>query len=196
MRIFRILILFVFPFLILASAGVLFFLNQTRSALSVYGDFPDFSLTSQTGKEVGASNLKGRPFVASFIFTRCQGQCPIITAQMNRLEREVKGLQLVSFSVDPEFDSPAVLSQYARHFNADPGRWLFLTGARDVLNRVTTGLHMNKIDDPMFHSASLVLADSKGKVRGYYDANDAERVEKLKRDAGGLMKKTNLLFLS
>lgn len=188
MKTFKVLIYFILPILIVGCAAALFILNGQKKSLPVYGQAPDFKLTEQSGKTLASEDLKGKPWLAGFIFTRCQGQCPIISEQMSQVAKEFKKLRLVSFSVDPDYDSPKVLSGYAERLGADPVQWSFVTGARDALNRVTAGFHMNKIDEPMFHSASLVLMDAHNQARGFYDANDAEKIEKLKRDIKSLLK--------
>lgn len=154
--------------------------------LPIYARMPDFVLTERSGRDVSLSNLAGRPWIADFIFTRCAGICPMMSSKMATLARELKETQFVSFSVDPEYDSPAVLAEYAKRYEADPERWLFLTGDRETLNRITTSLHMNKIDEPMLHSASFALVDAAGVVRGYYGSDDSETAEKLKRDLSAL----------
>ena len=106
----------------------------------------------------------------------------MMSSKMALLAQELKDTQFVSFSVDPEYDSPAILAEYAKNYEADPERWLFLTGERETLNRITTSLHMNKIDEPMMHSGSFVLVDAHGAVRGYYGSDDPAFAEKLKRD--------------
>lgn len=153
--------------------------------LPIYGRVPDFTLTERSGKHVTLKDLAGKPWIADFIFTRCAGICPMMTSKMALLARELPGARLVSFSVDPEYDSPQVLSEYAQNAGAGEA-WLFLTGARDTLNAITTELHMNKIDEPMMHSASFVLVDGAGAVRGYYDSADEEALRKLKRDYAAL----------
>lgn len=156
--------------------------------LPVYARVPDFVLTERSGREVALRDLAGRPWIADFIFTRCGGICPMMSSKMAALAKDLKDdTQFVSFTVDPEVDSPAVLAEYAKKYEADPERWLFLTGSRDTLNAITTALHMNKIDEPMMHSASFVLVDASHAVRGYYDSNDPAAIEKLKRDHARLI---------
>ena len=191
MKIFKVFIYIILPALIFLSAVFFISLNNQKKSLPIYGSAPDFRLMERSGRQLKCDDLKGAPWIAGFIFTRCLEQCPMIGDDMRRIMNEVEGIRLVSFSVDPNFDTPAVLSEYAKRFEADPARWFFLTGQREVLNHVTTSFHMNKIDEPMFHSASLVLMDSKNRVRGFYDANDPERIENLKRDAKSLMQSKN-----
>ena len=189
----NLILFFILPAAIFLAACQ-FCLIYSKKPLPDYGAFPDFKLVDQTGKAWTPSDLQQTPWIASFIFTRCQGQCPIISSQMQQLGRTLGTARLVSFSVDPEFDKPEVLKVYAERFEADPKLWTFLTGEREGVERVTRGLKMNGIDDPAFHSASLVLVDSKDRVRGYYDANDAERVKDLKQDWRRLGRRRFLLF--
>ena len=154
--------------------------------LPIYARVPNFVLAERNGRNVSLSDLAGRPWVADFIFTRCAGICPMMSSKMALLAQELKDTQFVSFSVDPEYDSPAILAEYAKNYEADPERWLFLTGERETLNRITTSLHMNKIDEPMMHSGSFVLVDAHGAVRGYYGSDDPAFAEKLKRDVSAI----------
>ncbi len=165
---------------VVGAAGI-FLLQKPVSELPIYARVPDFVLTERSGRNVSLSDLAGRPWIADFIFTRCAGQCPMISSGMAVLARELKNARMVSFSVDPDYDTPPILAEYAKNYGADKG-WLFLTGDREILNRLTTTLHMNKIDEPMMHSASFVLVDAQGAVRGFYESNDPAAIEKLKQD--------------
>ena len=148
-----------------------------------YYPMPGFTLTERSGRPVTQATLAGKAWIADFIFTRCAGQCPTLSAKMSRLSKEMKGISFVSFSVDPAYDSPEVLSTYADRYEADRERWLFLTGPKEEIDRITTGLKMSRVDEPVMHSARFILIDRKGNTRGYYDANDDKRLEQLKRDA-------------
>lgn len=158
------------------------------ASLPIYARVPDFILTERNGRSVALSDLAGRPWIADFIFTRCGGICPMMSSKMALLAGQLEETQFVSFSVDPEYDSPSVLAEYAKNYGVDLERWLFLTGDRDTLNRIATALHMNAIDEPMMHSGSFVLIDSAGAVRGYYHSDDAAALEKLKRGVSALRK--------
>jgi protein SCO1 len=161
--------------------------------LPVLGKVPEFVLTNRDGLPVYGSDLAGRPWVADFIFTRCPASCPMMTARMARLDRELPRdlrVALVSFSVDPDNDTPEVLDFYARSFQAS-GRWLFLTGAREAIRRLTVegfklGLEMTPAPgsgpEPILHSTRFVLVDGAGNIRGYYEAFDEDSTAKLKRD--------------
>lgn len=105
--------------------------------LPVYGAVPDFALTERSGRPVIAAALRGKVWIATFIFTRCSDTCPLQSAEMARLQGEFaaeEDLRLVSVTVDPEWDTPAVLARYATDFGAHPDRWLFLTGERATIH--------------------------------------------------------------
>jgi uncharacterized membrane protein YozB (DUF420 family)/cytochrome oxidase Cu insertion factor (SCO1/SenC/PrrC family) len=139
----------------------------------------NFTLTERSGREIQASELLGKVWVASFIFTRCGGPCPHVTATMETLQTDFAGaadVRLVTFTVDPEFDTPEVLQKYADAHGADPDRWLFLTGQQsDVYRILHGGFHVGAEKDPaapaaqaVTHDTHLAVVDQRGRVRGYY----------------------------
>ena len=165
------------------------------------GQVPDFQLTNRDGRTVRLSDLAGKPWIADFIFTRCPASCPIMTTRMARVNRELSDdfdFRLVSISVDPEHDTPEVLRRYAESFQA-PDDWLFLTGGRDEIFRLSKDGFKLGIDDnpapaptgephpePILHSTRFVLVDGEGQIRGYYNAFSDEDLEKLERDLQAL----------
>ncbi len=166
-----------------------------------YFKIPEFKLVNENNKFFGSSNLKGRVYLASFIFTSCPSVCPKITADMKKIQKRVRGLgdkiALVSFSVDPTNDTPEVLFKYARDAGANPYIWTFLTGdikeIKNLLNngfRVAMGDKTKNSDDiiDIAHSQKIVLVDYDGDVRGYYSL-DKESVNKLMIDVGLLVNK-------
>jgi protein SCO1/2 len=107
--------------------------------LPVYGTVPDFSLSERSGRTITRAALLGKVSVVDFFYTRCPDVCPLQSAHLARLQRELAGVpdaQLLSITVDPDHDTPAVLSAYAQRFDADPARWLFLTGPRAAIYRL------------------------------------------------------------
>jgi len=158
------------------------YLNPSGRTVPVYDDVSDFRLIERSGKEITKNDLLGHVWIADFIFTRCAGQCPIMSLAVSKLSKEMPGLRFVSFTSDPEYDSPQILSTYAGWYQADPEKWLFLTGDKKSLNEVAAGLKLTKIDDPLLHSNYFVLIDKKGRIRGYYDPNDSEKLKTLKQD--------------
>jgi cytochrome oxidase Cu insertion factor (SCO1/SenC/PrrC family)/uncharacterized membrane protein YozB (DUF420 family) len=143
---------------------------------------PDFTLTERSGREVRKSDLAGKVWVASFIFTRCTGPCPHVTATMARLQDDFAGdpdVRLVTFTVDPEHDTPEVLRKYADGHGADPERWLFLTGPEaDVYGLLgkkgfMVGAEKNTDADAtpgtaVTHDTHLAVVDQRGRIRGYF----------------------------
>src|SRR5205814_4187981 len=125
----------------LVTAAVLFWLRQLQvNALSsrtlpAYGTVPKFELTNQDSQPFGSPALAGKIWIADFIFTNCPGPCPIISTRMSELQKPLakSDVRLVSFTVDPEKDTPEVLRTYAGKLNARPGRWDFLTGPRAAI---------------------------------------------------------------
>ena len=146
-----------------------------------FGPVGPFSLTERSGKTVTQADLLGKVWVASFVFTRCTGPCPQVTGTMARLQSELgkeKDVRLVTFTVDPEHDDPKELTEYASHFQADPERWLFLTGKEKTIHRLVNkgfkvGVERNKDKDAtpgtaIGHDPRLVLVDRQGHIRGYF----------------------------
>jgi protein SCO1/2 len=164
----------------------------------VLGRVPDFQLINRDGRKIGLADLAGRPWVADFIFTSCPASCPMMTLRLSAFEQDLPddlGVHLVSFSVDPEHDTPEVLQRYAESFDAPP-RWLFLTGTRDQIYDLSKQGFKLGVDDspgaavdgaePILHSTRFTLVDGAGNIRGYYDAFDKAAVERLRRDLIGL----------
>lgn len=152
-------------------------------------EVPVFELRSQDGMPFGSGQLQGKVWVANFVFTTCPSVCPMLTQQMGNLSRRVDDdVMLVSFSVDPEHDTPAVLRRYRETHDAD---WVFLTGPADEMRRVIVdGLKMGMgsptDDGDITHAMHFVLVDREGVIRGFY-RTDAESQQALERDIRSLL---------
>ncbi|ANM29483.1 hypothetical protein ABI59_07635 [Acidobacteria bacterium Mor1] len=170
------------------------------SGLEILVDLPDFSLTDQKGNSFGSADLEGRVWIAGFIFTRCGSVCPQLTGRMEVVQGDLIhelstfGTHLVSFSVDPEYDTPEVLSAYADKYGAMGDHWTFLTGTRDEIWQLSengfklgVGEAPDNAEMPIFHSEKLVLVDGEGRVRGFYDGTDRASVETLILDVRKLL---------
>lgn len=175
-------------------------LRQNKAELEIYGEMPDFALTDQTGATMSRADLAGTVVIANFIFTRCLSVCPVFTSKMYRVQERTTDvsddLKLLSFSVDPAYDTPAVLADYAAKHKARSNRWRFLTGAPDDVRRVVTDGLAIAMDDSgtqadgtpnIAHSEYFVLIDDSGLIRGYYNSNDSPRLERMLRDARRLI---------
>jgi cytochrome oxidase Cu insertion factor (SCO1/SenC/PrrC family) len=161
------------------------------SVLAVFGNAPDFSLTERSEKTLSRADLLGRPWVADFIFTSCAGQCPLMSLEMQKLQKQFPaetGLRFVSFTVDPERDTPGVLSAYADRYAAEKERWFFLTGPLEEMNRILKEFFLSPVEEPAMHSIRFILVDREGAIRGYYDSSDPGALEQLRYDATLLLK--------
>jgi protein SCO1/2 len=170
---------------------------QPVSNLPVLMNVPHFALVDQDGRAVSDQDLHGKTWVAAFIFTGCADTCPMMSKKMEGLQDAIHapGVNFVSFTVDPERDTPAVLKTYAKRFNADPNRWKFLTGTPQQMKDVAYGMGVAvqpaSGDDPILHSTHFLLIDAAGRVRGVYDTKDAvpeKSTQQLARDAAELAK--------
>jgi protein SCO1 len=191
--------LFVILSLLLIAAGLLF-LRQVevarlaRHVLPELGTVPTFELTDQNSQRFGSPQLLGKIWIADFVYSTCPGPCPMISSRMGELQKPLRDtdVKLVSFSVDPRHDTPAVLREYAAKLNAQPGRWYFLTGDKDTIYRLSRdGFKLAATEgeaaEPI-HSTRMVLVDRRGTIRGYYNATDADAVTRLLADTTHLRK--------
>ena len=178
---------------VIAALGAYLYLTRepvgARHAvpLPVHAEIPEFHLVAEDAAPFSRNDLKGSVWIADFIFTRCSGACPVMAGHMYKLQESLpKSIRFVSFTVDPEYDTPERLKAYAEITLAESGRWRFLTGDMAVINRVAAGVHLGKVDEPLMHSQRFVLIDKTARVRGYYDSNDPAHLRTLEKDAKSL----------
>ena len=192
-------------------------------SLPVYSQLPDFALVDASGRAFARERLKGRVWVADFIYTRCEDTCPLQTYEMRRLQRTFavhEDFRQISITTDPAFDKAALLAAYARKFDADRARWFFLTGKESEIKDLAlkgfrlsyatkrAALPLDSVRSRVFrlllpgahahhpghqegektpgilisHSSRFVLIDRNFTIRGYYHSDDAESLEKLRKD--------------
>jgi len=156
--------------------------SPTNKALPVYGQVADFTLTNQMGQAVSLADLRRQVWVADIIFTRCPGPCLKMTRQMRELQAALppgSGAKLVSLTTDPEFDTPAVLKAYAQRFEADPKRWVFLTGTpKQIASLAIDSLKLAAVEkkpeerespvDLFVHATIFVVIDKHAQLRGIF----------------------------
>jgi protein SCO1/2 len=185
--------------------------------LGQYGRVPAFSLTERSGRRIGRDDLLGHVALIDFIYTECTETCPTQSGRFAQLQKRFAGarnLRLVSITVDPQHDTPEVLTHYAARYGADE-RWWFLTGdQRDIYCLARDGFHLSVVDSSMeyrsncgsawrfgpapawahhgskgliMHSARVVLVDRQGKIRAYHLTTDIDAGEKLESNLGILL---------
>jgi protein SCO1 len=169
---------------------------RRASELPGLGNVGTFNLIDQSGRPISAESMRGRVWAAAFFFTRCPTVCPRITRRMRDLQQAAAKdgvkLQLVSFSVDPDNDTPEVLTAYAKQYGADLSTWRFLTGDLEVVRKTSEqgfklaldGKATPGVEDfGLFHGSHLVLVDGTGQIRGYYRTDEDSQMAQLLRDA-------------
>src|ERR1700751_3792335 len=180
----------------LITLGLLLWLRQLevqalrQRTVSSYGSVPSFQLINQDGQPFGSPQLTGKIWIADFVYTTCPGPCPMISSRMSELQKplEKTDVHLVSFSVDPAKDTPAVLRSYAERLRAEPGRWDFLTGPQSTIYNLSRNGFKLAVSDGSdargipVHSTRMILVDRHGAIRGYYDAAEPDAVTKLVAD--------------
>lgn len=185
--------------------------------LDRYGQVPDFSLVERSRRPVTLQNLRGKIWVANFIYTQCTETCPLQSAKVAQLQSEFSGepaLRLVSITVDPERDTSEVLARYAERYRADPERWLFLTGPKNAIYRLAAvGFKLSVVDPDdssqtsgirflwpsqafathgskglVIHSSRFVLVDRQAQIRAYHRPDDEQSLDRLRRNLRTLLR--------
>ena len=176
---------------------VAYFVNcvGTENELPEIGMVPEFEFVNSEQETITLNNLKGKVWVADFIFTTCTMACPMMTGNMNIIHKKYKkndDVRLVSISVYPEYDTPEVLTKYASQYDANTSRWYFLTGEESTVKRVIKdGFKIGDYEDIIFHSEKFALVDKKGMIRAYYNGMKTEDMKKLKKDINSLLKQNS-----
>ena len=186
----------------LAIAGSVFAFNMIRAFTTevpnppkVLSQLPDFQLTNQEGVAFGSADLRGKFWVANFIFTSCPTICPKLTDHMQKIKHRLRGMgdsvHLVSFSVDPERDTPEVLKKFARERMLPLDKWSFLTGDLGAVETaVVKGFKLPMEKDEgaeertafdITHGSRFVLVDPEHRIRGYYESTSIE-LNRMMRD--------------
>jgi protein SCO1 len=162
---------------------------RPASTLPVLFPSPSFDLIDQSGRPFSSAHLSGKVVVANFVFTTCTDICPLLTATMAQVRDQLRQEKLlgekaviVSFSVDPEHDTPEALATYGERFGAVPAEWRFLTGQRQVIDDILIGGF--KVGRPppaarapggtpeIIHTNRFALVDPRGQVRALYNGEE------------------------
>lgn len=173
-------------------------LNRTLPPeLPIIAHVPEYELISENGQRFGSKDLKGRIYLANFVFSRCPSVCPKMLKELQKVQKRVRGtgqkVAIVTFTVDPEFDNERVLFDLARKQDANPYTWTFLTGSdkEAMFKLYRDGFKVGVEHNPqnMFdiaHSEKIVLVDDANRVRGYY-AFEENSINQLMIDVGLLI---------
>jgi len=149
---------------------------------------PDFKLTDQDGKSFRFTSARGKLVLVTFIFTTCPDVCPLLTAKLAAIQRDLQEKKmsdylLLGITTDPERDTAAALKEYAGHFKADFRRWLFLTGSRQEMAKVWKlfGVNVTKNESGQVqHTALTTLVDHQGNRRVDYYGDKWQEKEVVK----------------
>lgn len=145
-------------------------------------EIEEFTFTNQNNEDIGLSDLEGKIWLADFVFTNCTTVCLPMMANMTELQAQLKqeglDVRIVSFSVDPEMDTPEVLKSYAENYGADLSNWDLLTGYSPkkidqfAMKNFMTPARKPENDDQVIHGTSFFLVDQDGVVRKFYNGID------------------------
>ena len=187
-------------FFVAAVSGTLFIIVSiglfrweiNRQPLPFYGQVQDFHLIDSSGKEFQLKQLRGKVWAAAFIFSTCGDVCPMMTKHMAALHRSYalrNDVAFVSITVNPEYDSPQILNQYAKKYNADANKWHFLTGPREMITELMlNSFKMGSKEEIIFHSTKFALVDRNGYIRGYYDGASPDEINQLFKDIARVLR--------
>lgn len=166
--------------------------EESNDVTSLNWYLPSFQAVDHNGKPFTANDMKGKLWLVDLIFTRCNNVCPPMTANMAKIQQELKAqgveIKIISFSVDPEYDTPQVLTQFAKKYHADLSNWYFVTGySFEEINKITETAfksNLTKSKGPtaevpvmINHPSRFYLIDQNGKVRKFYDGLNPEPKE-------------------
>ena len=191
---------FVLAALLIAGSASLFHRSErkTSDVSASIGSVPDFNFTTQEGKPLTKTDLLGKVWLVDFMFTRCSGPCPMMSSRMAEISRELAkavDVRLVSVSIDPEHDTPEILSEYAARLQADPKRWIFLTGPKKEIEQFTTkGMLQALATDSSgvpTHSTRFLVIDRDWQIRKTRSLDEPEIVQKLLIDIGSLLRESS-----
>jgi protein SCO1/2 len=168
-----------------------------NGADTIYHTIAPFSFVDQDSTLVTNATFGGKIYVADFFFTTCRTICPIMKTQMLRVYEATKDMpdvMIVSHTIDPEYDTIALLRSFAKRLGVESSRWHFVTGVKDSIYKIAqtsyfaTALEDKTEPDGFIHSGAFILIDRKGRIRGTYDGTKTDAVDKLIDDIARLRK--------
>jgi protein SCO1/2 len=164
--------------------------TKPAAPLPAYDSVPPFQMTDSRGQAFDRSALNGKVWVADFIYTHCPAECPLMSAKMRRIEKQVRGQQdvrLISISVDPARDTPEALTRFASRYGGPTEQWIFLTGTPEAVHQLAFNtFHAGDVLGKIEHSTKFALVDQRGRIRGYYSSLGQDDLAALVRDLESL----------
>lgn len=160
---------------------------------TIFHQIPDFKAINQYGDTKTLASFDNKILVVDFFFTRCPGICPKMTSQLTRVQeifKDIEDVRILSFTVDPDFDSSAVLSAYSQKFGVDTAVWhLLQTKTKiDVFNLGFYGFKVpSDTVDKFLHSEKMILVDKQKHIRGFYTGTEKKEVDRLTTEIGILL---------
>lgn len=189
-----------------AIVGPTLVCRQEDPKLEHYDTVPPFRLVDAQGFPFTEEALRDHPTVVDFVFTRCDTICPVLSQKLQRIEERTRdkravSIKFLSISVDPAYDTPARLLAFAQRYDANPERWKFVTGEPAAVKALVEGPFMNSMAvegvtargaPQISHSGYFLLVDGNLEIRGIYDSNDQQALDRLMRDARFLARTTRV----
>lgn len=163
---------------------------------TIYHRVPEFKYLNQDSIMITSESMKGKVWVADFFFSYCPTICPPMTAQMTRLNMETQDLkdhvQFLSFSIDPDRDTPTRLREYRKLYDIETSNWYFFTGDEEATHLLAksffNGAERDEDADGGFgHTDYFAIVDTEGFVRGIYQGTNPEQVDLLQTDLRNLL---------
>ncbi|MCY7411343.1 MAG: SCO family protein [Chitinophagales bacterium] len=198
-KVFAAIILFGFPFgFYYYYKGKIDALPKKSEKIQSYWAAPAFKYETHNGDTLSSDSLKGKIYVADFIFTNCNGVCPNLSKTMAQLQETFKNnseVKFVTFSVDPERDSISVLKNYAANYGAVRGKWYFLRGDKETVWKMAEdGFKVPVVYTPeggkgseFTHTPRMILVDDKGMIRGFYNGTEKDECDSLNNNLAMLL---------
>lgn len=165
--------------------------DKSKQGVSKNHKIDDFALIDQFGNPFGTKDLEGKYYVTDFFFTTCPTICPDMSSQLVRVQEAYPNnpdFKIVSHSVTPEIDTPQVLLEYGKRYEANFDQWVFLTGDKKQIYDLARKSYFAATTegdggpDDFIHTENFILVDKKKRIRGFYDGTDPESVDQLITD--------------
>ncbi len=167
---------------------------------TVYHTIAPFLFVDQDSAIITKATVANKIYVADFFFTSCRTICPIMKTQMLRVyeaTKEMNDVLLISHTIDPEYDTVALLHDFAERLGVQSSKWHFLTGQKDSIYKIAqtsyfaTAMEDQTEPEGFIHSGAFLLIDKLGRIRGKYDGTKEVEVNKLIADIKRLRNESN-----